>query len=185
MNNRYNIIFQFLIILMSPIFLFALDRDLTGVIVQDHSQVMLRTSIPKFINPELINVLKAGVTISVVYEVKISKKTFLPNFVVDKKLTYKKSLAYNIQDNIYVLQAPNQSYKKSDLKKILDDFYSEDIIVLGKRDEFLLDQVSYNVRYRLTTETIKLYPPLSIIFGFIEIYNFTTAWKTLELDKKK
>lgn len=163
---------------------FAFEKELKGVIVAAGSDVVLLTSTPKFVNTELINVLRSGVSLTVNYEVDIYKNGLFSRMFLKKKVNYQKSLAFDIQENIYVMRAPGQIVKNNDLRTVLESFYTEDAISLGKFAEFKPRLSDYYIRYRLSTETIKLYPPLSLIFSFIDIYNFTTSWFTLDMEKK-
>ena len=162
----------------------AFEKELKGVVVVAGPDIVLRTSTPRFVNAELVSVLRSGVSLTVNYEVYIHENGFLSALFLKKKVFFQKTLAFDIQENIYVMRTPGQVVKNNDLKTVLESFYSEDDIVLGKTTEFKPQLSDYYIRYRLHTETIKLYPPLSLIFSFIDIYNFTTSWFTLDMEKK-
>jgi hypothetical protein len=164
---------------------YSFDKDLKGSIGLRGNEVILWTSTPKFVNTELVNVLRSGVALTVSYEVRVYQNGFFSWMVIKKKLTYQKSLSFDIQANIYVMRSPGQVVKNSDFKTVLESFYAEDAITIGRVAEFKPGLADHYIRYRLSTETIKLYPPLSLIFSFIDIYNFTTSWFTLDMEKKK
>lgn len=162
----------------------AEDVNIQGSMVSRNGDLVLKTRIPRFVNPELVNVLRSGVAITVNYELRVYRKTPLPNFVTERKINHKKSLAYSVQDDIYIMQSPGLVVKNPDLTVVLESFYAEDQILVGKSSEFKPEPAEYFLKFRLATETIKLYPPLSLIFNLIEIYNFKTSWKKMELEPK-
>lgn len=135
--------------------------------------MILKLTIPAYLNSELLDVLNTGIDLSLVYSVSVYKKSFPFSQNIFKK-KYKKRLSYNVQSRIYSLIFRDKVIKSPNLKEILDTFHEPDKLPLLKKTD-LKSKNKYFCVFQVKMEPLKLYPPLSLVFSFINIYNFKTA----------
>jgi len=174
------------IIIFSTLFfsllVFADNKKIQYSITNEADLMILKLTIPAYLNSELVDVLNTGIDMSLVYSVSVYKKRFpFSQHILKKK--YKKRLSYNVQSRIYSLIFRDKVVKSLNLKEILETFYEPDNLPLLKKTE-LKPKNKYFCVFQVKMEPLKLYPPLSLVFNFIDIYNFKTAKHTIFLRNK-
>ena len=165
------------IIIFSTLFfsllVFAENKKIQYSITNEGNLLLLKLTIPAYLNSELLDVLNTGIDLSLVYSVSVYKKSFPFSHNIFKK-KYKKLLSYNVQSRIYSLSFRDKVVKSLNLKEILETFYVTDNLPLLKKTD-LKSKHKYFCVFQVKMEPLKLYPPLSLVFSFIDIYNFKTA----------
>lgn len=140
-------------------------------------------SFPDFFSSEIASLVRTGVPIKINYDIRINKKGFFGgSFSVPESGQLYRSIQYDISDNSYVLILEGIRIRKKELKEAIRELYRPAEIKLS----ILLHkhvQPGDGLKCRLTMESIRLYPPLSLVFNMLPIYNFKTLWQYFPLDE--
>jgi hypothetical protein len=137
-------------------------------------QVEINT--PRFINTELLKILKAGVTISAVYEIRVFRKNALSLYIFPyKSYVFRKSIDHNVQNDIYSLNLLGDVRRSNDLSGSLEDFYRNELLDL-KGCVLEEPAAKYFCKIRFRMEELKLYPPLSLVVNMVDAYRYATDW---------
>jgi len=163
----------------------AADDKWSMTAVVSSNAVMVRVDAPPVVNDELLKLLRTGVSISLRYQFELYAKSGIPIYIFPlKTVGWTKTLEYDMAADIYVLTSPAGVIKDDSLRDIIEVFYRPDFVPVcgGSLADY---RARYWTRGRARLETIKLYPPLSLIFGLIDIYNFTTPWMEPEVKLEK
>jgi hypothetical protein len=140
----------------------------------------LKAVMPRFLNNELVSIVKAGMPVTIIYEIRIFRKGFfLFHLTPEKTINYRKTIEYRIQNNVFTVTTAEQVYRNSELNDILGIFYDTDRIPLAGFQPSA-DPSEYYLDCRLTTESIDLYPPLSWVMGIV--VNYKTKWIRIDLN---
>jgi hypothetical protein len=141
-----------------------------------HIEAML----PDFVTDEIMNLIRAGVVLSIRYEFEVYRKNPLSRFFWPEwTFSYFKKLEYSPDANVYIVTVPEGRTKVGGLQDALQRFREVDRIVLPE-GRWRSVPAEYRYRGRVKMETIKLYPPLSLFVGLVDVYNFTTRWVEFE-----
>lgn len=154
----------------------ASATDLTMRVVRSGSGAYVEATMPDFFTSEIVGLLKTGVAVSVRYEVAVHPggwwgRLLWPLAVFD----YGKRLEYSPEANVYVLTTPQGTVRIGGVEAALARFRETDRIPLPEGG-WKTEPASYRFRGRMRMETVKLYPPLSLFVGLMDVYNFTTRW---------
>ncbi len=158
-------------------------QDITKIVInKTNNKIFVSASLDEDIPEEIFEYLHNGVKVTIVYEINLYRKT--PFFYITdskiKKIAYKKIVKYNMWEKNYYLYE-NEGKVKIPKRKILNNklkfinnIFVIDINQLEKNEE-------YYIRVKASLESVKLFPPLSWIFGLVSTTGFETSWENIDI----
>lgn len=142
------------------------------------NHLIVSASIDTPIPDEIIDLLKNGVKITIVYYIHILEKR--PFWMIFDKTIYeknvKKVITYNIWEKIFYLKEGSNTYKIKTEKELQNRLMNISNIKLLKISKLKGKKELY-LKIKAKLESIKLFPPLSWIYDLVITRSFETSWK--------
>jgi len=142
-----------------------------------------RLDIRKNILDEVFELLHNGVNITIIYIINIyQERPFY--YIMDTKLKtvkYKKTIKYNMWEKQYYLTDGEVKQKISNRKDINKNIKRIKKVYLT--DKTRLKNGKYYLKIKASLESVKLFPPLSWIFGLVTDLGFETPWARKEINE--
>ncbi|MBN1898352.1 MAG: DUF4390 domain-containing protein [Spirochaetes bacterium] len=173
----------FIIVLFCLLPFLSLAQEIKEIkISTNQSYLSISSTLDQPISGEIIDLLKNGVKVTIVYHIQVQEKR--PFFLLfDKTLaekTVKKIVTYNIWEKMFHLAEDEELYKlksEEELQKKLMCILDVKMIPMSE----LKEKKNCYIKVRAELESIKLFPPLSWIYDLVITRSFETSWKKKDI----
>lgn len=149
----------------------------------NENHLIVSASVDTHIPDEIIDLLKNGVKITIVYYIHILEKR--PFWLIFDKTIYEKSIkkvvTYNIWEKNFYLKEGSDIYKIKTEKELQNRLMNISNIKLIKISKLKAKKGLY-LKIKAKLESIKLFPPLSWIYDLVITRSFETPWKKKRIE---
>ncbi len=144
----------------------------------NENRLTILASLDTPVPDEIIDLLKNGVKITIVYYIQILEER--PFWLIYDKTIYKKDVekivTYNIWEKTFYLKEGKNLYKIKNVEELQRRLMNINNIRLISLKQIKKKKNLY-IRVKAKLESIKLFPPLSWIYDLVITRSFETSWK--------
>lgn len=175
--------FKWLLLILSfLIFITCFDlfsQEIKSINISTNSNILIvNSSLDKNISNEIIDLLKNGVKITIVYNIKVVEKK--PFWMIFDEVIYekdvKKSVNLNIWEKKFYLNDNGKNIELDNIKD-LQNLLKKIVDIKTISVKNLKDKNDIYIKVKAQLESIKLFPPLSWIYDIVLTRSFETSWK--------
>jgi hypothetical protein len=165
-----------LALVLSSLPLYSADLNI-GPTIEGNGRLMVNFTISSYQKTDIIEAIKRGIVVKVVYEIEIVQKSFFnaiyKEVIASRKI--KRSVKYDYWSRSFIVQDAGRKINYNNDDSMFAYFFSAGNIDVT--DSSLVRGKDCYIRYRAVLSSVELYFPMNYIFRYIVgIWDFDTGW---------
>jgi hypothetical protein len=146
---------------------------------EENGKIFLSFSIVSYKSKDVIEALKRGIELKVLYDIEIVRKSsymlFGKTVVVRKSI--RRSVKYDYWNKAFVIRERGNKALFHSENSLLDSIFTVKRFLIEKKPLLGKGSRNYSLRVNAQLKSVKLYFPMNLVFKYIiGIWDFKTGW---------